>query len=232
MTRLPHNSAPYTAPSCSWCARAIPKAIRDWGDLVRDGVSVITPNPKTSGGARWNYLAAWAWARRQPGGDDATARDFMAALLRNVPVLDTGARGSTTTFAQRGHGRRAARLGERGASWPSKEFGADQFDIVVPSLSDPGRAPVAVVDRNVDRRGTRAVAEAYLRFLYTPEAQAHRGAAPSTARATPARWPRPREPLPPLDLVTIDEDFGGWATAQRDAFRRWRLLRPHLRRPR
>ena len=213
--RLPENSAPYTSTILFLVRRGNPKAIRDWGDLVRPGIGVVTPNPKTSGGARWNYLAAWAWARRQ-GGGDAAAAEYLGRLLRNVPVLDTGARGATTSFAQRAQG-------DVLLSWESEahlafaEFGEGQFEIVVPSLSILAEPPVAVVDRNVDRRGTRAVAEAYLRHLYAPESQAlaakhyyrpRDAAALAAARAT----------FPDLPMVTVDAEFGGWAEAQRAHF--------------
>jgi sulfate transport system substrate-binding protein len=148
-----------------------PKGIKDWGDLARTGVCVITPNPKTSGAARWSYLAAWAWALRQPGGNEAKAKDFVARLFRNVPVLDTGARGSTNTFVQRGIGD-VLLAWENEAFLAVKELGADKFEIVVPSLSILAEPPVAVVDKVVDKKGTRAVAQAYLDFLYSPEGQA------------------------------------------------------------
>ena len=169
-SRLPQNSSPYTSTIVFVVRKGNPFGIADWGDLTKDGIQVITPNPKTSGGARWNFLAAWAWALRQPGGSEETARAYIAELYRHVPVLDTGARGSTTTFAQRG-------IGDVFLSWENeahliiKEFGADQFEIVFPSVSILAEPPVTVVDANVDRHGTRAVAEAYLNFLYTPEAQ-------------------------------------------------------------
>jgi sulfate/thiosulfate-binding protein len=213
--RLPEHSAPYTSTIVFLVRKGNPKKIRDWGDLVRPGVSVITPNPKTSGGARWNYLAAWAWARRQPGGSDATARDFVQKLYKNVPVLDTGARGSTTTFAQRG-------IGDVAISWENeawlatKELGPDKFEIVVPSLSILAEPSVAVVDKVVLRRGTRTVAEEYLKYLYTPEGQ----------EIVARNYYRPRDPqvlakyaaqFPTLQLVTI-KDFGGWGKAQKEHF--------------
>ena len=162
--RLPHNSSPYTSTIVFLVRKGNPKGIKDWGDLVKDGVSVITPNPKTSGGARWNYLAAWAWAEKQYGGDEAKVKDYITRLYKNVPVLDSGARGSTTTFVQRG-------LGDVFLSWENeaflaqKEFGVDKFEIVAPSLSILAEPPVAVVDKNVDRKGTRQAATAYLGFL-------------------------------------------------------------------
>src|SRR5467141_2725750 len=169
-TLLPDDSSPYTSTIVFLVRRGNPKAIHDWGDLVRPGVAVITPNPKTSGGARWNYLAAWAWARAQPGADEASAREFVRRLYLNVPVLDTGARGSTTTFVQRG-------LGDVLIAWENeavlavKELGADKLQIVVPTMSVLAEPPVAVVDKVVLRRGTREVAQAYLQYLYSKEGQ-------------------------------------------------------------
>jgi len=209
--RLPHNSAPYTSIIVFVVRAGNPKGIRDWGDLVREGVAVITPNPKTSGGARWNYLAAWAWAGREFGGDRARVLDYMTRLFRNVPVLDTGARGSTTTFAQR-------RIGDVLLSWESeahlveKEF-PGQTGIVYPSLSILAEPPVAVVEENARRHGTTAAARAYLEFLYGDEAQELAG----------RHFYRPRNgkilakyaaTLPRIPLVTVDEEFGGWARAQ------------------
>ena len=188
--RLPQNSCPYTSTMVFLVRKGNPKAIKDWGDLARPGVSVITPNPKTSGAARWNYLAAWAWALRQPGGSEAKARAFVAQLFKNVPVLDTGARGSTNTFVQRGIGD-VLLAWENEAFLAVKELGMDKFEIVVPSLSILAEPPVAVVDKVVDKKGTRAVAQAYLEFLYSPEGQAL--AAKHYYR--PARR-RPRSPRP------------------------------------
>lgn len=214
-TRLPHNSAPYNSTIVFLVRKGNPKAIKDWGDLAKPGVAVITPNPKTSGGARWNYLAGWAWAKRQGG--DAKARDFIAALYKNVPVLDTGARGSTTTFAQRG-------IGDVLISWENEaflalsEFEPDKFEIVVPSLSILAEPPVAVVDGNVDQKGTRAIAEAYLKFLYTPAAQAiiaRNFYRPSDPAAVD---PKDLARFPKLELVTIDGEFGGWTKAQAEHF--------------
>ena len=193
-----------------------PKGVRDWNDLARPGVSVITPNPKTSGGARWNYLAAWAYAMRQGGGDEAKAKDFVSRLYRNVPVLDSGARGSTTTFAQRG-------IGDVFISWENEallakeKLGAGQFEIVVPSLSILAEPPVSVVDKVVDRRGTRAVAEAYLQFLYTPEGQeiAARHHYRPRLEAVLAKH---AAKFPAMNLVTVDEEFGGWTKAQKRHF--------------
>ncbi|SDC70083.1 sulfate ABC transporter substrate-binding protein [Belnapia rosea] len=214
--RLPENSAPYTSTIVFLVRKGNPKGIQDWGDLVRPGIGVVTPNPKTSGGARWNYLAAWAWARRQPGGSEATAAEFLGRLLRNVPVLDTGARGATTSFVQRAQGD-VLLAWENEAHLAFAEFGEGGFEIVVPSLSILAEPPVAVIDRNVDRRGTRAVAEAYLRHLYSPEAQA----------LAAKHFYRPRDKaalagaalrFPELPMVTVDEAFGGWAEAQRAHF--------------
>jgi sulfate/thiosulfate-binding protein len=216
-TRLPHNASPYTSTIVFLVRKGNPKGVKDWADLVRPGIQVITPNPKTSGGARWNYLAAWAYAERAFGGDDAKVRAYISQLLANVPVLDTAARGATTTFTQRG-------IGDVFLAWENEaflalaEFGADQFEIIVPSLSILAEPPVAVVDGNVDAKGTRAVAEAYLRFLYTPAAQA----------IIAKNHYRPREPqhadpkhiakFPTVSLVTIDAAFGGWTKAQATHF--------------
>lgn len=211
--RLPHNSSPYTSTIVFLVRRGNPKTIVDWNDLVRDGVQVITPNPKTSGGARWNYLAAWAHAQRAFGGEEKRVRDYIAKLLSNVPVLDTGARGATTTFTQRG-------LGDVLLAWENEaflalqEFGADKFEIVVPKLSILAEPPVALVDGNAVTNKTREAAQAYLEFLYAPAGQRiiarnnYRPVAPEHADAKDlARFPK-------LDLVTIDKDFGGWAKAQ------------------
>jgi sulfate/thiosulfate-binding protein len=210
--RLPNNSAPFTSTIVFLVRKGNPKGIKDWGDLVRPGIQVITPNPKTSGGARWNYLAAWAWARKQPGGSDATAKEFVKRLFAQVPVLDTGARGSTNTFVQRG-------LGDVLLAWENEAFlavnalGKDKLDIVLPPLSILAEPPVAVVDKVVDRKKTRAVAEAYLEFLYTPQAQAI--AAKHYYRPTDAKVAVAHKALfPQLKLVTIQE-FGGWAVAQK-----------------
>jgi sulfate transport system substrate-binding protein len=213
--RLPDHSSPYTSTIVFLVRKGNPKHIKDWGDLVREGVSVITPNPKTSGGARWNYLAAWAWARKQPGGNDTTAREFVKKLYQHVPVLDTGARGSTTTFAQRG-------IGDVAISWENeawlatRELGPDKIEIVIPSISILAEPPVAVVDKVVLRRGTRTVAEEYLKYLYSPEGQ----------EIAARNYYRPRDPqvaakhqelFPKLELVTI-KDFGGWGKAQKEHF--------------
>ncbi len=212
-SRLPNNASPYTSTIVFLVRKGNPKAIRDWDDLVRPGIQVITPNPKTSGGARWNYLAAWGYALDRWKSEDK-AKEFVAALYRNAPVLDTGARGSTITFAQRGLGD-VLLAWENEAFLASTEFGRDKFDIVAPPLSILAEPPVALVDGNVDRKGTRKVAEAYLRYLYAPEAQAiiarhhYRPARPETvtARAEPDR-------LPNMKLFTIGEVFGGWDKVQ------------------
>jgi sulfate/thiosulfate transport system substrate-binding protein len=209
--RLPNNSSPYTSTIVFRVRKGNPKKIKDWPDLARPGVSVITPNPKTSGGARWNYLAAWAWALKQPGGNATTARAYIGKLFKNVPVLDTGARGSLTTFAQRG-------IGDVLISWEneaflaSKELGKDKFEIVVPSLSILAEPPVAVVDKVAIRRGTTDVARAYLEYLYSKPGQ----------EIVAKHYYRPRDAevaarygnvFPKMNLVTI-ADFGGWSKAQ------------------
>ncbi|MBY4898040.1 sulfate ABC transporter substrate-binding protein [Cupriavidus sp. AU9028] len=214
--RLPHNAAPYTSTIVFLVRKGNPKGIRDWNDLVRPGVKVITPNPKTSGGARWNYLAAWGYALRQPGGSDATARDFVGKLLKNVPVLDSGARGATTTFVERGIGD-VLIAWENEALLAIKELGPDKFDIVAPSLSILAEPPVAVVDKVVDKRGTRKAAEAYLQFLYTDEGQElaarnyYRPVSDKVAAKYAASFPK-------VNLFTIDAVFGGWQKAQKTHF--------------
>lgn len=214
--RLPHNSTPYSSTIVFLVRKGNPKAIKDWDDLIKPGVEVITPNPKTSGGARWNYLAAWGYARRQPGGSDAKAKEFLAALFKNVPVLDTGARGSTTTFVQRGIGD-VLLAWENEALLARQELGKDEFEIIVPSISILAEPPVAVVDKVVDKRGTRAVAEGYLKFLYTPAAQDIAG----------KQYYRPYDEkiaakyasvFPKVSTFTIDEQFGGWRNAQNTHF--------------
>lgn len=216
-TRLPQNSSPYTSTIVFLVRKGNPKAIKDWGDLVKPGVQIITPNPKTSGGARWNYLAAWAWAEKAYNKDEAKVRDYIATVLKNVPVLDTGARGSTTTFTQRG-------IGDVFLSWENEaflalaEFGADKFDIVVPSLSILAEPPVALIDANVDAKGTRAVAQAYLEFLYTPAAQAIIAKNFYRPRNVEAAAKEDLARFPKVDLITIDDTFGGWAKAQKDHF--------------
>lgn len=213
-SRLPDNSTPYTSTIVFLVRKGNPFRIRDWGDLVKDGIQVITPNPKTSGGARWNYLAAWGWALRQPGGSPDTARAFVQKLYGGVPVLDAGARASLTTFAQR-------HIGDVFLSWENEAYlakaeGSD-VEIVYPSVSILAEPPVAVVDRNVDRAGTRNVAEAYLKYLYTDAAQeiiARHHYRPRNA-AIAARY---AQTFPALQLVTIDDTFGGWADAHRTHF--------------
>jgi sulfate/thiosulfate-binding protein len=214
--RLPNNSAPYTSTIVFLVRAGNPKAIKDWDDLTKDGVAVITPNPKTSGGARWNYLAAWAYALKRSGGDEARAKDFVARLFKNVPVLDSGARGSTTTFVERGLGD-VLLAWENEALLATNKLGKDKFEIVVPSLSILAEPPVAVVDKVVDKRKTRAVAQAYLDFLYTEEGQ----------KIAVKHYYRPRlEPVlaasksvfPDVSLVTIDDVFGGWTKAQKTHF--------------
>ncbi|MEH0874346.1 sulfate ABC transporter substrate-binding protein [Pectobacterium cacticida] len=210
--RLPDNSTPYTSTIVFLVRKGNPKNIKDWDDLVKPGVEVITPNPKTSGGARWNFLAAWAYARAQPGGNDETAQKFVTELYRHAPVLDTGARGATISFVQR-------QLGDVLLAWENeaylslKEQGGDQLEIVTPSLSILAEPPVAVVDKVVERKGTQKQAEAYLQYLYSDEAQ----------RIIGKNFYRPRnakiaeefkDQFAPVNLVTIDKDFGGWKTAQ------------------
>jgi sulfate/thiosulfate-binding protein len=214
--RLANNSSPYTSTYIFLVRKGNPKNIRDWGDLVRPGVSIVTANPKTSGGARWGYLAAYGHALRQPGGDDAKARDFVARLFRQVPVLDSGARGSTLTFAERGIGD-VLLAWENEAHLSLKEFGADRFEIVYPKTSILAEPPVAVVDKVVDKRGTRQVAEAYLAYLYSPEGQEiaaknfYRPTDPNVAARYAGQFPR-------IAMFTVDEVFGGWARAQKTHF--------------
>ncbi len=212
--RLPKNSAPYTSTIVLVVRAGNPKGIKDWDDLIRPDVKVITPNPKTSGGARWNYLAAWEFAKRKFGSEDK-ARDFVAKLYANVPVLDTGARGSSVTFAQRNQGDVFISW-ENEAYLLEKEFG-NRVDFVYPSLSILAEPPVTLVDKNVDRKGTRAVAQAYLEFLYTEEAQDLIGKhfyRPTSAKAQ-AKYAKQ---LPKLNLFTIDEAFGGWEQASKRHF--------------
>ena len=212
--RLPHNSAPYTSTIVLVVRQGNPKGIKDWDDLVKPGISVITPNPKTSGGARWNYLAAWEFAKRKLG-NEAKAKEFVQALYKNVPVLDTGARGSSITFAQRNQGDVFISW-ENEAHLLEKEFGG-KVDIVYPSLSILAEPPVAVVDKNVDRKGTRAVAQAYLEYLYTDEGQDIAGKnfyRPVSLKAQ-AKY---LKQLPKLNLFTIEQAFGGWAQADKAHF--------------
>ncbi len=214
--RLPLNSSPYTSTIVFLVRKGNPKQIRDWNDLVKPGVAVITPNPKTSGGARWNYLAAWAYALKQKGGNDAKAKEFVTKLFKNVPVLDSGARGSTTTFVQRGQGD-VLLAWENEAFLAVNELGRDKFEIVVPSLSILAEPPVSVVDRVVDKKGTRKVAEEYLKYLYTPEGQeiAARHYYRPTDKKVAAKHART---FAKVRLVTIDKEFGGWRKAQTTHF--------------
>jgi sulfate/thiosulfate-binding protein len=216
--RLGNNSSPYTSTIVFLVRHGNPKGIKDWDDLIKDGIEVITPNPKTSGGARWNYLAAWAFADEKYGHDESKDKDFIKKLYANVPVLDTGARGSTTTFAQRG-------IGDVLLAWENEAFlaldelGGDKLEIVVPSLSIKAEPPVALVDKVVDAKGTRKVAEAYLNFLYTPQAQkliAHNYYRPSDPKSAD---PNDLARFPDIKLVSIDDPlFGGWAQAQSKHF--------------
>jgi len=213
--RLPQNSSPYTSTIVFLVRKGNPKGIEDWSDLVRAGIQVITPNPKTSGGARWNYLAAWEYGKRRGGGNEAKAREFVAALFKNVPVLDSGARGSTTTFVQRG-------IGDGLLAWENEAYLAlaeqpGKVEIVTPSISILAEPPVAVVDKVVAKKGTRAVAEAYLQFLYTPAGQ----------EIAAKHHYRPRDEkvaakyagtFAKVQLFTIDQAFGGWQVAQKTHF--------------
>ena len=215
-SRLPHNSAPYTSTIVFAVHKGNPKQIRDWDDLIRPDVTVITPNPKTSGGARWNYLAAWGYALRRPGGNADSAQAFVASLYRNVPVLDSGARGSTTTFAERG-------IGDVLITWENeallllREVGRDRFELIAPSVSILAEPPVALVDRFADKHGTRAVAEEYLQYLYSDEGQeivARHHYRPRSAEVAA----RHADKFPAVQLFTIDEIFGGWDSAQKAHF--------------
>ena len=217
--RLPHNASPYTSTIVLVVRQGNPKGIKDWDDLVKPGISVITPNPKTSGGARWNYLAAWEFALRKYGGpnkDASKAKEFVAKLYGNVPVLDTGARGSTITFAQRGQGDVLVAW-ENEAYLLEKEFGA-KFDVIAPSLSILAEPAVAVVDKNVDRKGTRAVAEEYLKYLYSEEGQDIAGKnfyRPAVSQKAQAKYAKQ---FARLTLFTIDQAFGGWDKAAKEHF--------------
>ncbi|HYM08671.1 MAG TPA: sulfate ABC transporter substrate-binding protein [Terriglobales bacterium] len=214
--RLPQNSTPYTSTIVFLVRKGNPRHIKDWDDLVKPGISVITPNPKTSGGARWNYLAAWAYAIKQPGGNDQKAQDFVKRLYKNVPVLDSGARGATTTFVQR-------EIGDVLLAWENeaflsiRELGPDKVEIVVPSQSILAEPPVSIVDKVVDKKGTRAVAQAYLEYLYSPEGQEiaarnyYRPRLESVTKKYAATFPQ-------IKLVTVDEVFGGWQNAQKTHF--------------
>ncbi len=214
--RLAHNSSPYTSTIVLLVRKGNPKHIKDWNDLIKPGVSVITPNPKTSGGARWNYLAAYAYALKQNNNDDAKARAFVGKLFKNVPVLDSGARGSTTTFVERG-------IGDVLISWENeaflaqKELGPDKFEIVVPSLSILAEPPVTIVDKTVDKRKTRAVAQAYLEYLYSEEGQeiAAKNYYRPTLASVAAKY---QKQFPAVPLINIDEAFGGWQKAQKTHF--------------
>ena len=210
--RFENNSAPYTSTIVFLVRKGNPEGIADWGDLIKDGVEVITPNPKTSGGARWNLLAGWAWARAQEGGSDETAKTFITELYRHVPVLDTGARGSTTTFVQRGIGD-VLLAWENEAYLALEELGPDAFDIVTPSVSILAEPPVALVEGNVDRKGTRDLAEAYLKYLYSDEGQAIAAANYYRPFRPEAAAPEDVARFGELNLVTIEE-FGGWREAQ------------------
>ena len=215
-SRLPNNSCPYTSTIVLLVRKGNPKQIKDWGDLARPGIEVITPSPKTSGGARWNYLAAWAWATRQFDGDEAKIRAFISALYKNAPVLDAGARGSTTTFAERG-------IGDVMIAWENEallardQLGAGEFEIVLPSISILAEPPVAVVDAIARRHGTLAAAEEYVKYLYSPEAQDligrhhYRPSDPAAAAKYAAQFPE-------IQLVTIESEFGGWKKAQATHF--------------
>ncbi|MFZ6656468.1 sulfate ABC transporter substrate-binding protein [Undibacterium sp. TJN19] len=214
--RLPHNASPYTSTIVFLVRKGNPKGIKDWADIAKPGVSVITANPKTSGGARWAYLAAWGYALKQPGGSEAVAKDYVQKVYRNVPVLDSGARGSTVTFAERG-------IGDVLLSWENeahlalKEFGADKFEIITPSISVLAEPPVAVVDKVVDKHGTRKVAEAYLNYLYTDEAQDIIGKnyyRPTTDKALK----KYASTFAKVKLFGIDDTFGGWTKTQKTHF--------------
>ena len=214
--RLPHNSSPYTSTIVFLVRKGNPKGIKDWNDLIKPGISVVTPNPKTSGGARWNYLAAWGYALQTNGGNAQKAQEFVAALFKNVPVLDSGARGSLVTFTERG-------VGDVFISWENeaylaaKELGPDKFDIITPSLSILAEPPVTIVDKNVDRKGTRQVASAYLDFLYSPQGQTI--AAENYYRPTdPKIAAKFEKSFVKVKLFKIDELFGSWAKAQAQHF--------------
>jgi len=214
--RLPHNSSPYTSTIVFLVRKGNPKGIKDWNDLVKPGVAIITPNPKTSGGARWNYLAAWAYALEQPGGSAEKAKEFVGQVYRNVKVLDSGARGSTTTFVERGIGD-VLLAWENEAYLSLKEVGADKLEIVTPSLSILAEPPVTVIDKVVDKRGTRKVAQAYLEYLYSPEGQELAGKhfyRPTDAQVA-AKYAKQ---FVKTKLITVDKVFGGWRNAQKVHF--------------
>lgn len=214
--RLSHNSSPYTSTIVFLVRKGNPKHIKDWNDLIRPDIKVITPNPKTSGGARWNYLAAWGYAIKQPGGNEQKAREFVGKILKNVPVLDSGARGATVTFAERGVGD-VLLAWENEAQLAGKEWGPEKFDTVYPSISILAEPPVAVVDKTVDKKGTRKVAEAYLNYLYSKEGQelAAQNYYRPIDKEIAAKYAKQ---FPPLKLLTVDADFGGWAKAQKTHF--------------
>jgi sulfate transport system substrate-binding protein len=215
-SRLPHNSSPYTSTIVLLVRKGNPKGIKDWDDLVRPGISVITPNPKTSGGARWNYLAAWGYALRKYGGDQEKAKAFVASLYRNVPVLDAGARGATTTFVERGIGD-VLIAWENEALLAIKELGPGKFELVAPSVSILAEPPVAVVDKVANKHGTRAVAQAYLEYLYSQQGQeiAAKNFYRPRLESVAARY---RSQFPKITLFTVDELFGGWKKAQATHF--------------
>jgi sulfate/thiosulfate transport system substrate-binding protein len=215
-SRLPNNSSPYTSTIVFLVRKGNPRGIKDWGDLIKPGVSVITPNPKTSGGARWNYLAGWVWALRQPGGNEVKAKDYITRLYRNVPVLDAGARGSTTTFVERGIGD-VLLAWENEALLAIKELGPGKFEIVAPSISILAEPPVTVVDKVAGKHGTKNVAQAYLEYLYTPQGQEI--AAKHFYRPRDAKVAAKYEAqFPKVSLTTIDEVFGGWKKAHETHF--------------
>ncbi|SHH08002.1 sulfate ABC transporter substrate-binding protein [Massilia sp. CF038] len=214
--RLQHNSSPYTSTIVFLVRKGNPKGIKDWADLVKPGISIITPNPKTSGGARWNYLAAWGYALKQPGGTEASAKEYLSKLYKNVPVLDSGARGATTTFVERGIGD-VLLAWENEALLAIKELGPDKVEIVAPSVSILAEPPVSVVDKVVDKRGTRKVAEAYLQYLYSDEGQEiaaknyYRPTSEKIAKKYAAQYPK-------VKLFTIEEASGGWTKTQKTHF--------------
>ncbi|VVE14804.1 sulfate ABC transporter substrate-binding protein [Pandoraea anhela] len=214
--RLPDNATPYTSTIVLLVRKGNPKNIKDWNDLAKPGISVVTPNPKTSAGARWNYLAAWLYALKQPGGNEQKAQEFVKAIYKNVGVLDSGARGATTTFVERGIGD-VLIAWENEALLSVKDLGPDKFDIVVPSSSILTEPPVAIVDKNVDKHGTRKAAEAYLQWLYSPQGQEiaakhfYRPRSPEIAKKYEAQYPK-------LKLYTVDADLGGWTKTQAKHF--------------
>lgn len=216
-TRLPNNSSPYTSTIVFLVRKGNPKDIKNWDDLVKPGVGVITPNPKTSGGARWNYLAAWAFALQQPGGSEEKAKEFVTALFKNVPVLDSGARGSTTTFVERNIGD-VLLAWENEAFLAINELGPDKFEIVVPSVSILAEPPVTLVDANTKKHGTTELAQEYLNFLYSPVGQ--RLAAKNYYRPVKPELADPEDikRFPEVNLITIDDVFGGWQKAQKEHF--------------